>query len=152
MLQRTAQSLIRFFRNRFDVRAFHQLEHDLGFGNRHDAAAVLLPDAHIAGQKQPDAKLGLQCTMCQVRIARPENDVGTKLLIELRLQRALYVDLRQDTEALILERVDNPGTCLVERHVAQVRCVAVRRVRRCLEVHTDSPASAEMQVRFHWRP
>jgi hypothetical protein len=43
---------------------------------------------------------------------------STKLPIKLRLQRALYLDFRQDADALILERVDDPGTRLVERHVA----------------------------------
>ena len=67
------------------------------------AVSVLLHD-DIAGKHRADLVLELQSAVRELRIAHPENPVGTKLLTELSLHRCLHVDVGEDAEDFALQR------------------------------------------------
>src|SRR3972149_6564456 len=69
----------------------------------HDAAGALLVHYYVAGEEEPHGGVRLQSPVGQRWIAGPQDDVSTEVLVQLLLDRRLYVDLRQDAEALLLE-------------------------------------------------
>lgn len=79
------------------------LEHGRGLGDRGDRAKLVFPNAHVAGEQEPDSELRRQRLVCERRVARSKNHVRSKLLIELLLQRRLNIYLCEDAESFLLE-------------------------------------------------
>jgi hypothetical protein len=77
---------------------------------------MLLHD-DIARQHGADLGLELEGVVRQLRVASPEDSVGTKVLAQLRLQRGAHVDVRKHPEALALQHLTDPRNRLIERAV-----------------------------------
>ena len=71
----------------------------------------------VAGQQQSQIDLLLESLVGQRRIARAENNVAREFDPELFLQLRLYVDLRENAEAFVLEAGFHSGHRVLEREV-----------------------------------
>ncbi|KQX51406.1 hypothetical protein ASE09_33620 [Streptomyces sp. Root66D1] len=79
-----------------------------GGGHRLDERLVAVGADHdIAGQEQPDRAVGVQRLSGERGIACPEDQTGLHVVVELRLERGLDVDLGQDAEALLRQCTAN---------------------------------------------
>ena len=63
-------------------------------------------DDDITGQQYAEIRLLGQGSVSQRRAAGPKNRVGSKLHAELLLQSRRHIDLGQDTEPLLRQRLD----------------------------------------------
>src|SRR5512145_680510 len=79
----------------------------------------------VAGQEQPDGRLGLQRRVSERWPARTEDDLCGHVDVELLLQRGLDVDLGEHAEALLAERLaDRLDSVVVRRPDGRAQCVA----------------------------
>jgi hypothetical protein len=70
-------------------------------------------------------RVARQGAMRKGGIARAENQILTKLDVELLLERVLHVDLRQDAKALGLEGCGHPFERLRDRYVLETSIESV---------------------------
>ncbi len=86
--------------------ALDHAEHGRWIHEHHaDPAVRFFPHDDIAGQQRANIRLGLQGLMGIVRIAGPEDEVGTFLDAEFGLERGGHIDGGQYAEALLLQRL-----------------------------------------------
>jgi hypothetical protein len=96
--------------------------HGIEGGNPDTSARVLLHD-DIAWEHGPDLVLKCDRTIGELRIARAENTVRAKFLVELRLQNGLSIRKKCCVEDARLSML--PRSTLNERQRAEVRLTAV---------------------------
>ena len=65
--------------------------------------AVALVDDDVAGEQHAEVGFGLECLVCERRVAGAEDHVRLDVDSELLFQGRLHVDLAQDAEALALQ-------------------------------------------------
>src|SRR3989344_5748698 len=116
---KTLNSLLKLRLNPFGSLLQARIRNGLHRGHWIDGGHFRPPSADIlnhdvAGEHRADFIFQLQCFMCERRIARPENTIIAEIDIDLLLQRVLHVDLGNDSEAFLLERIDRAAHGLVE--------------------------------------
>jgi hypothetical protein len=93
----------------------HRAQQRLGIGQADTGASVGKPfDRDIARQQQADRRIGRNRAERERRIARAENHVVTKLPAELLPECGAQVDLGQDAEPLLLERLAHARHCIAK--------------------------------------
>ncbi len=80
-------------------------EHAQGIydGDGRALAALVLVDDDVAGQQETDLWLGAECFERELGIAGAQDGVLAEIHVQLLAQRRAHVDLRDHTEALLLE-------------------------------------------------
>ena len=94
------------------------VEEHLGIDGAHgDRPVVGLVDDDVARGARAEPRFRRQALVCKRWVAGAEDAVLTEVDVEFRRERRFHVDIAEDTEPLLGERVFRPGDDVLERVV-----------------------------------
>src|SRR3989344_1113460 len=95
--------------------SFKWFQCNRGFERGHMSLSILFTQDDVAGERQSDIDIPLQCLMRKFRIARAEDLVRRMIHPELLFEFCLNIDLGDDAEFLFQKGFAHPCLCFFQR-------------------------------------
>src|SRR3989344_4413253 len=95
--------------------SFKWFQCNRGFERGHMSLSILFTQDDVAGERQSDIDIPLQCLMRKFRIARAEDLMRRMIHPELLFELCLNIDLGDDAEFLFQKGFTHPCLCFLER-------------------------------------